>query len=249
MMIGEDKRQTISNLSSTVNMPAASTSQRPKKHSRKGRQPYHKDSISSDEKLPGVQKLKASLRQTRRLLAKDTLAADTRIETERRLKSLEQDLAKAEATSKERNTATKYHKIKFFERQKVVRKIEQAKRSSGPDLQKKLDDLRVDLNYILHYPKAKKYISLFPSSSTAETDAERAKLREWIRESMDRGDLPKDPETRLSDSSKPQPSLPRGTLQSTTAVKPARKAGHAPQPTTSSSEDEFFGDDVSDNEQ
>ena len=82
---------------------------------------------------PGVSKLKAALRQTRRLLAKvrrrlissirqlwnatnlkDNLAANVRVETERRLKSLEGDLAKAEVGNKERTMAMRYHKVKFF---------------------------------------------------------------------------------------------------------------------------------------
>ena len=43
----------------------------------------------------------------------DNLAADLRVETERRLKSLEDDLASAELARKERNMATKYHKVRF----------------------------------------------------------------------------------------------------------------------------------------
>ncbi|KIJ15616.1 hypothetical protein PAXINDRAFT_39723, partial [Paxillus involutus ATCC 200175] len=96
------------------------------------------------------------LRQTKRLLAKQSLAADVRVETERRMKALDADLVRAEGARKERNFAVKYHKIKFFERQKVVRKINQTKRSlenSEGEERKKLEsalgDLRVDLNYIL----------------------------------------------------------------------------------------------------
>jgi len=61
-----------------------------------------------------LQKLKSLLRQTRRLLAKDNLAADVRVGTERRIKSLETDLAKAELAKKERTLAVRYHKVKFF---------------------------------------------------------------------------------------------------------------------------------------
>lgn len=130
-----------------------------------------------EDALPGVQKLKSALRQTKRLLAKDNLAADVRVETERRSKALEADLARAEHSRKERQYATRYHKVKFFgefaatqpddelstktfflylERQKVVRKINQTKRSiatseaeEAGELESALADLRVDLNYIL----------------------------------------------------------------------------------------------------
>lgn len=77
-------------------------------YSNKPRRATHEDA------LPGVQKLKSALRQTKRLLAKDNLAADVRVETERRLKALDADLARAEQTRKERQYATKYHKVKFF---------------------------------------------------------------------------------------------------------------------------------------
>lgn len=46
--------------------------------------------------------------------AQDTLAADVRVETERRLKALEADLAQAERVRKERTLAQRYHKVKFF---------------------------------------------------------------------------------------------------------------------------------------
>ena len=83
---------------------------RPRNHpySNKPRRSTHEDA------LPGVQKLKAALRQTKRLLARDNLAADVRVETERRSKALEADLARAEHSRKERQYATKYHKVKFF---------------------------------------------------------------------------------------------------------------------------------------
>ncbi|KAF4620923.1 hypothetical protein D9613_000935 [Agrocybe pediades] len=105
-----------------------------------------------------------------------------------------------------------------MQRQKVTRKLKQVKKtldSAESDSEKKklsadLHELRVDLNYILHYPKTKKYISLFPpevrhgdeaSTSKAEaqkTNEEREEVRKWIREQMKEGDLPNEPEQELS---------------------------------------------------
>ncbi|KAI0919136.1 hypothetical protein AcV5_002130 [Taiwanofungus camphoratus] len=175
--------------------PAQSTSKysAPKaKHNLNGKKVHgystRKDA-SSPLALPGVQKIKASLRQTRRLLAKDNVAADVRMATERRLKALEADLEQAEHARKERVMAVRYHRIKFFERQKVMRRIHRIKRqfSQGPGsegdegnkldkkdrkkLERQLEELRVDLNYILNYPKTKKYISLFPPELRAESHA------------------------------------------------------------------------------
>ncbi|ETW74615.1 hypothetical protein HETIRDRAFT_430930 [Heterobasidion irregulare TC 32-1] len=166
---------------------------------------------------PGVSKLKAALRQTRRLLAKDNLAANVRVETERRLKSLEGDLAKAEVGNKERTMAMRYHKVKFFDRQKLERKIKQTKKQlDDPELSSKkkksvesaLFELRVDLNYVTNYPKTEKYISLFPPDvrthegaapvhqlvSTGVTDIRREELRAHIRERMQAGQMSTEPE-------------------------------------------------------
>lgn len=152
--------------------PQKKSRNHPGPYSSKPPQPRHEDA------LPGVQKLKSALRQTKRLLAKDNLAADVRVETERRSKALEADLARAEQSRRERQSVTKYRKVKFFgefattepddelstkttflylERQKVFRKIKQTKRSIATSetkeevdkLESALADLRVDLNYIL----------------------------------------------------------------------------------------------------
>lgn len=91
-----------------------------------------------------------------------------RVETERRLKSLQKDLGKAETGNKERALAMRYHKVKFFgqsvsnpvthgylssgitdtERQKLLRKINQVKKQLPVD-EDRLFALRVDLNYVL----------------------------------------------------------------------------------------------------
>lgn len=79
--------------------------------------------------LPGASKIKSSIRQTKRLLAKPNLAPGTKIEAERRLKSLEADLEVASHKHVEKSRATRYHRIKFVERQKLVRRIARCKRN------------------------------------------------------------------------------------------------------------------------
>jgi hypothetical protein len=71
-------------------------------------------SSSSATAIPGVQKLKTALRQTRRLLAKEDLNADVRVVAERKLKAQEAELATAEIARTERMMATRYRRIKFF---------------------------------------------------------------------------------------------------------------------------------------
>ncbi|CAK5281930.1 unnamed protein product [Mycena citricolor] len=166
---------------------------------------------NSDNGKPGVSKIKASLRQTRRLLAKGNLAANIRVETERRLKALEADLITAEQGKKERTMAVRYHGPKFFERQKVLRKLIQAKKSLAEEdtseLRVSVADLRVDLNYTLHYPKTKKYISLFPPELRAgeaqdlPLDPGREEVRAWIRSQMKGGQLSIEPELHMDSRS------------------------------------------------
>lgn len=149
------------------------------------------------------------MRQTTRLLAKDDLAADVRVGTERRLKSLQADLEQAKIANKERSLAARYHKVKFFERQKLLRKINQVKKQTPVD-EEQLFALRVDLNYVLHYPKLRKYISLFPppneggsiegDAGQAATDAAREEIRREIRERMDNGKISGAPEECLAGS-------------------------------------------------
>ncbi|KAJ8697119.1 18S rRNA maturation protein [Pleurotus ostreatus] len=205
---------------------------------------------------PGVQKIKAALRQTRRLLAKDKLAANVRVETERRLKSLEADLAQAELARKERALASKYHMVKFFEKQKVTRKLLQTKRklssgNFGDDskevLERRLQDLRVDLNYILHYPKTKKYVSLFPPEvrqgeaaipSSASTEAAREELRSWIRDCMSNGEIPPDPEMSLEEKGTTRHKQPSAKPTKTDPAPKSQRREPTPEEV-----DPFFGED------
>ncbi|KAG6888393.1 hypothetical protein C0995_008633 [Termitomyces sp. Mi166 len=216
--------------------------------------------------LPGVQKIKSALRQARRLLVKDKLAANVRVETERRIKALEADLEQAQISKKERSNALRYHKVKFFERQKVVRKLNQTKRrlesvdaSSKLQLEEALTELRVDLNYILHYPKTKKYISLFPPNvredlASSETpipkvNPDSEEVRSWIRGRMEAGEIPSEPELHL-DSGAQEDKTTRRSASEWSGGSKKRKDEAAPAAAHEQEEpeDAFFGDDTDDEE-
>jgi len=62
----------------------------------------------------GANKIKSLLRQTRRLLSKESLPPGVRIEAERKCKALERDLDVRMQSNKERTMAARYHKVKFF---------------------------------------------------------------------------------------------------------------------------------------
>ncbi|KAM0749160.1 hypothetical protein T439DRAFT_343590 [Meredithblackwellia eburnea MCA 4105] len=173
-----------------------------------------------------ISKLKAQLRQTKRLLARDDLTPDVRITSERRLKTLNLELEKASTGALEQKMVTRYRGVKFFERQKLLRKIKQAKKAlvalpGDKDLLQTLLEARIDLHYVLRYPKTEKYISLFPegtyvphsstsssfTSNPLSTSKSKAKdplavrnaqvgtKRADVKRRMDSGELSLEPET------------------------------------------------------
>ncbi|KAH7883326.1 hypothetical protein F5I97DRAFT_1816059 [Phlebopus sp. FC_14] len=244
---------------SNSGIPKGQLRKKPKHYAHNERHATH----GHEDALPGVQKLKSSLRQAKRLLAKENLAANVRVETERRLKALEADLSRAEDARKERTLAVRYHKVKFFERQKVLRRITQTKRklSTASNTQKEelelaLADQRVDLNYIVHYPKTKKYISLFPpdvrfgtaapaTAATADENDERSNVRALIRSQMARGELSNEPENEVV-KSKQEREGPNDTR-----LRPGRKESKSTQGSQrnlAKQKEDVVGDDFFDND-
>ncbi|KAI0714061.1 hypothetical protein C8T65DRAFT_645375, partial [Cerioporus squamosus] len=198
------------------------------------------------------------------------LAADVRVATERRLKALEGDLARAEQARLERTMATRYHKIKFFERQKVTRRIAQVKKqlAAAPEkkerrkLEVRLEGLRVDLNYILHYPKTKKYISLFPpevrqggkdkdaeqvareEKEKSETDRQREEVRKWVREQMEAGALSEEPEVeQKAEGKRTSAATVQGSFGQDGVKMKEAKTGKAEASGNAVADDDFFGVD------
>lgn len=229
--------------------------------------PKKKRRTEPEDALPGVQKIKSSLRQAKRLLSKESLAANVRVETERRVRALEADLVNAQNARKLRAMASRYHKVKFFERQKVTRKIKQVKRNlattEGEEkarLELALSDLRVDLNYILHYPPIKKYISLFPpevrkpnaslTTVTFEDDDERSRIRKLICSQMERGELSLEPENEQDNSVTGTRSRLRHERDGVNVASHGEGSSQkVPKRSEDVSGDEFFGDDDNDGEQ
>lgn len=173
----------------------------------------------------GISKLKSQLRQAKRLLLKDGLSPELRSTTEQRISQLEASITHVPSKEQERRNAIKYRRIKFFDRKKVARRLKKvlneldqlnSAESTPPEANKhKLEleaqHLRIDLNYVRHYPKHLKYVSLCPGgqykdheatmSSLPETepsskdpDLLRNYVRNFIRRSMESGTLSNTPE-------------------------------------------------------
>ncbi|WFD44290.1 18S rRNA maturation protein [Malassezia psittaci] len=175
---------------------------------------YNKRRADSADKPTGVNKIKNALRQTKRLLAKDTLAPGARIEAERRLKALERELEEKQLAEKERSRANRYHKVKFFERQKIHRKIRKLKRSLEEDpndkvLRSELAESRVFLHYVMTFPQDQRYVALFadktsePKAPDADApDRAHQKAAEFlksVRKAVKKGILSKEPEVHLEE--------------------------------------------------
>lgn len=108
-----------------------------------------------------------------------------------------------------------------------------------------------------HYPKTKKYISLFPpevrkgekpsAASLAEakkTNADREKVRAWIREQMKQEQLPTEPEHEILSNSKAKTA--KAQSQKWPQVGSATLMTRAVEmETVDVQDDDFFGEDDS----
>ena len=141
-------------------------------------------------KRPSV---KNQIRSIERLLKRDGVPAKLREEKERELEKL-RDAGKDNARiEREKKLSTKYHKVKFFERVKLTRRIEQLeKRRDAKDegglSAEELDELarlREDLEYVMNFPRGEKYVSvLVKDGDTEHATKERARLRKLVKANL-----------------------------------------------------------------
>ncbi|KAK4507619.1 hypothetical protein PRZ48_001354 [Zasmidium cellare] len=174
----------------------------------------------SFKKAHPVNELKSTVRSLRRLLTRsDDLPANIRVEKERALQTAERDLKEAEKAKKRSDMIGKYHKIRFFERQKAERRLKKAKKAlreaeeSGDgdveELRARVEEVEVELNYAMYYPLEKEYVSLFPTRRGKDGEVEEvvkdgerqgdAEMLEVVRKCMKEGTLNDLREGRLSD--------------------------------------------------
>ncbi|GAN09596.1 rRNA-processing protein EFG1 [Mucor ambiguus] len=152
---------------------------------------------------PSAGKIKKKIRDTQRTISKKDLPANVLTEAKRRLRVLEFDLGEKIIDDHERDNASKYHKVKHFERKKVERKLKQAKKaleeaSKKSDAeptkiaehQEKVKDMEIKLLYTKNYPKTLPYISLFPQENENDTKSltRKTKLLEEIKQAVADGD-------------------------------------------------------------
>jgi len=123
----------------------------------------------SFKKAHTVHDLKSTIRSLRRLLShNDDLPATVRVDKERALQSAERELAGTERAKKRSEVIGRWHKVRFFERQKASKRVKRLKKAvkdaEGKEvksLERELRDAEVDVNYAIYYPLETEYVPLF----------------------------------------------------------------------------------------
>lgn len=126
-------------------------------------------------------KIKRKRRDLERVLRKPGLAASKKVEIERAIKALEQDLIDAEKNNQMRKMAKKYHMVKFFEKKKAIRSL---KKPTATDAE------LADYFYVVNYPLDQKYDGLY----AAEAKGRESEFYKKIIQDMKNGRLPSGPE-------------------------------------------------------
>ncbi|KAH0541358.1 hypothetical protein FGG08_004196 [Glutinoglossum americanum] len=122
-----------------------------------------------------LHQVKKRVRDLGRLLKHaEDMPADVRMENERALGACSQELAARKAENSRLRLDKRYRQVKFFERQKATRRLKQlnARLSTTPpteiaSLQQQIHIAEVNLNYVLYYPPARRYVSLYPPVAKA----------------------------------------------------------------------------------
>ncbi|KAF2275472.1 uncharacterized protein EI97DRAFT_76282 [Westerdykella ornata] len=181
----------------------------------KGHRKHKRQDLDQGEgKGPSISELKSRIRDLRRLLdhvesdPKARMPANVRIERERELEAcqheLEEKTAAAQDAERRRHMISKYHHIRFFDRQKATRILKRLRRqlatetdaTEGADetperrkLLREIHDAEVAVNYAIYYPLMKRYIALYPKSKREmkNTDGE-SNTQEGNSENTAKGD-------------------------------------------------------------
>lgn len=148
--------------------------------SRKRQKPDNLGSKSYKKAHP-VNELKTRLRNLTRLLARDddNLPANIRVSKERELQTVQHELQETQAAERKSKMIARYHKIRFFDRQKATKRLKKAQKlldALGDDgnvdkikqRQAEVDEAQVDINYAMYYPLDKPYNSLFPKDESVD---------------------------------------------------------------------------------
>jgi len=150
--------------------------------------PARRGTASAAQPKPTSASFKKQARSIERLL-KRQLPDNVRQQKEAQLAEIQKKEQKQRRTDREKHFSKKYHKVKFFERRKIERQIALLKRqltepggASQAALEAKLEQATGDLLYVQHFPRHKKYLSLFPKDNAEDPYVikRRARIRATI---------------------------------------------------------------------
>lgn len=135
----------------------------------------------SYKKAHPVNELKTRVRNLTRLLARsdDNLPAHIRVSKERELQAVQHELQETQTAERKSKLIARYHKIRFFDRQKASKRLKKAQKlldalsddgtpKQTKQRQNEIDEAQVDVNYAIYYPLDKPYNSLFPKDESTE---------------------------------------------------------------------------------
>ena len=162
---------------STSHVHPSRQDQVPNEPRRKRQKPNNAGPKSFRKAYP-VNELKSKARSLKRLLEKnEALPADVRVDKERALQSVQYELEEAQKAKNKSDMIGRYHKVRFFDRQKATKRLKRASKElqccendgeAQAELKKKVEDAEVDVNYAQFYPLDQPYVSLFPRTQAAE---------------------------------------------------------------------------------
>ncbi|KAL3897367.1 MAG: hypothetical protein SGCHY_003468 [Lobulomycetales sp.] len=150
------------------------------------------------------------IRDTKRLLARQTLSADARVELSRKLESLENVQSGTRLLKREEKLKDKYRYVRFVEATKIRRLISRLERGSSSVSEKDSDgeeagppplgdarcnelaQLRIKLAYTEHFPKGLKYISLLRESREVRGAKDlQQRILDRMATALEKGELDK----------------------------------------------------------
>ena len=149
---------------------------------RRKRQKPNNAGPKSFKKAHPVNELKNQVRSLKRLLERnESLPANVRVEKERALQTTQHELEEAQQAQKRSDMIGKYHKVRFFDRKKAMKRLKQAQKELRAhqeddvvrvELVKAVDDAEVEVNYAQYCPLDQPYFSLFPRKKAEKEDGE-----------------------------------------------------------------------------
>jgi hypothetical protein len=104
-----------------------------------------------------------------------------RISKERELASAQHELAESVAAEKRSKMIARYHKVRFFDRQKATKRLKRARKAMKEveddaarreELAREADECELDVQYAMYYPLDVPYVALYPSHKKAEGQEE-----------------------------------------------------------------------------